>query len=128
MAFLDAPGKFEHFINCNSITFLLLFDYFEWSVLLAEDSINSFTLDPLDLHEVVRAPSTLNVEGDHALRVLALDAGTLVLLPTDDALQVEALVVALVQSNGGLGRHDRPWDPHCTAEVNPFVQGLSWWH
>jgi len=91
-------------------------------MLLAEYAIVALSVDALDLQEVVRTPSTLDMERDHAAGVLALDTSALVTLSANDALQVESLYINLAHPNGGLWRNRWTWDPHGAAEVHPLVE------
>jgi hypothetical protein len=83
-------------------------------VLFAENSVGTFSVHPLHLHEVISAPRTLDVEGDFALWILALNASTLCFQTANYALEAKAFMVDFVQAYGGLGCHDRAWDPICT--------------
>jgi len=113
------------FLHGLSIALLLLFHNLEWSVLLTEYSVATLSLNAVHLHKVVCPPRTLNMERDHALTVLALDACAFVLLPADNALQVKPLIFDLIQPDRSLWGHNRTWDPHGTAQVHPFVQSFS---
>lgn len=118
---LEDPSESVNLLYGLSVALLLLLDDFEGPVLLTEDSVATLPFDPVHLHEVVCAPRTFNMERDHALAVLALDAGAFILLPADNALQVEPLVVDLVKTNGSLWSHDRPRYPHGAAQVHPLI-------
>jgi len=85
-ALLDDASELKHFIDGLAISFFLLFDYFEGAMFFAEDSVRPLPINPLNLHKVVGAPSTLNVERDLALSELALYASTLSFKPTDYTL------------------------------------------
>ena len=121
---LDHFCKAVNFVDCLAVPLLLLLDDLEGSVLFTKDAETAFSLYLVHFHEVVGPPRTLNVERDHALRVLALDAGARVLQAADNALQAEALAVELVQTHGSFGRHLGPWNPHRARQVHPLVQGF----
>lgn len=89
-----------------------------------EDPEVPFTIDADHIHEVVRASSTLHVERNLTLAVLALHAGAAVLLPADDALEQETLGVDLAAPHWRLGSNSRTWYPHGAAMVNPFIQSF----
>ena len=112
-----------------SLSYLL--DYLQWTVLLAEYLIGlvSRTLLLLYLHEVASPSSTLHMESYVTLRELTLHASAAVLsrFQTDNALQSEAPVFELGQSDWRLGSDYGPWDPVGAAEMHPLVDGLSWW-
>jgi hypothetical protein len=121
----DDSRKLVNLIDSLPITFLLLLDYFEGTVLLTEYSVAALSLHSIHLEEVVGPSSTLDMERNHALAMLALDAGALILHSTNDTLQVEAFAVDLIQTNWSLGSHDRSRYPHSTAQVNPLIQSFS---
>lgn len=114
-----------HFLDSLSVSLLLLLYNLERPVLLAEYPVVSILVDSLGLHKVIGSSRTLDMERDHALAVLALDAGAIIFHSTDDALQLEPFTVNLVQTNWSLRSHHWPRDPHSTAQVNPLVEGLS---
>lgn len=134
-------------LNGCLVPFLHLLDYLEWPMLFAEYSvglvsacaddgaiaelpilsriapIRVFVLPTfLNLHAVVGPPSTLDVECDLASLVLTLHARA-IFLEANNALQVEALLVELVQAYCGLRCNRWTRDPGGTAEVHPLVLG-----
>lgn len=114
-------NKFADLVVSLAIFFLHLFHDFKRPVFLAEHPVVSFSVDPLDLEEVVCSSGTLNVKADHALAVLALDARAAILAATDNALKAEPLSVDLRHPDRCLWCHDRPWNPHCAAQMNPLI-------
>lgn len=68
------------------------------------------------------------MEGNHALRILALDARAAILAATDDTLETEPLRVDLGHPDRCLRCNDRARNPIGTAEMDPLIQGLSWWY
>jgi hypothetical protein len=134
-----------NFLDGCLVPFLHLLDDLEWPMLFAEHSvglvsacaddctitelptlsavasIRVFVLPAfLNLHAVVGPASTLDVECDLASLVLTLHARP-ILLEADNALQVEALLIELAQTDSGLRRYRGTWDPGGTAEVHPLV-------
>ena len=65
-------------------------------MLLTEYSVAALSLHSIHLEEVVGPSSTLYMKRNHALAMLALDAGALILHSTNDTLQVEAFAVDLI--------------------------------
>ena len=99
-------------------------DDLQRSVLLAEDAVVAFAIDALHLEEVVGPPGALNVEGNHAAGVLALDASATMSFAADDALQVEPLHIYLAHAHWRFRRHGRARDPHSATQMHPLVEGL----
>ena len=124
----DHSRKLVNLIDSLSISFLLLLNNFEGTVLLTKYSVAALSLYSIHLKEVVGPSSTLYMERNHALAMLALDAGALILHSANNTLQVEAFAVDLIQSNWSLWSHDRTWYPHSTAQVNPLIQSFSGGH
>ena len=93
-------------------------------MLFAKHSIVALSINSFDLKEVVCSSSAFDMEGNHASRVLALDAGTAIPLPTNNALKVKSLYIHLAHAYGSFGGHVGAWNPHCTTKVHPFVQSL----
>jgi hypothetical protein len=57
--------------------------------------------------------------------VLALDTSTTAPFAADNALEVKSLDVNLAHAHRRLRGHIGARDPHGTAQVHPFVEGLS---
>lgn len=93
---LDHFCKAVYFVDSLSVPLFLLFDDLQRPVLFTKDAEAPFSLYFVDFHEVVGSPRTLNVERDHAFRVLALNASALVFQATYDTLQAETFAVDLV--------------------------------
>jgi hypothetical protein len=120
-AFVDDFAELLNLIKSLSILLFKLFDNFERPVLLAEDPVVALAIDSLHLKEVVGPPRALNMERDHTLWVLALDACSAILAPAYDALQAEALRVNFRHAHWSLGSDNWSRNPHSTAEMNPLV-------
>ena len=73
-------------------------------MLFTIDAIVTLSIDSFDFKEVVGPSGALNMEGNLASGVQALDTGS-VSFATDDALKVESLGVDLAHSHGRLRRH-----------------------
>ena len=86
VASLNDFAELNHLVQCLLVLLLQLPDDLEGPMLLAEDTIDSFPVDPLHLKEVIGSSGTLDMERDHAPWILALDAGACMFLTTDDAL------------------------------------------
>jgi len=81
-------------------------------VLFTEDTIVALSVDSFNFEEIIGPSRALYMERDHAPAMLALDAGATVPFTTDYALEVEPLRVNFTHSDGSLGSHGGPWDPH----------------
>ena len=117
-------AEFLDFLESLLVFLLHLAHNLQRSVLLAEHTVVALSVHTLHLQEVVCATSTLDVERDHTSRVLALNARA-ISLATDDALQIEALRVNLAHAHRSFGSHCRSRDPHCAAQMDPLVEGVS---
>lgn len=80
-----------------------------------KNSVVSFPVNSLDIKEVIGSTSTLDVEGNHAFGVLALNTSTVILSAANNALKTESLKIYLRHSDGRFGCDDRSWNPHSTT-------------
>lgn len=125
--FKTLVDHFAELLNFFESLFILLFhlsDNLERSVLFAKDSIAALTVNSLHLEEVVVSASALNVEGDHAPLVIALNASSIVFLATDDALHLKPLDVDPAHAHRRLRGHSWARYPHGAAQMHPLVQSL----
>ena len=88
-------GEFLNFFNCERVSLLLLFDNLKRSMSFAEDLIKPLPLNAFNLHKVITAPCTFNMERYHTLRVLALYTSAF-FDPAYNTLQSEAFVIDFV--------------------------------
>jgi hypothetical protein len=74
-------------------------------MLLTEHTIITFPINPLNLQKVISPSGTLYMKRDLTPRMLTLNTGPTVLLPTDDTLKIEALEFDLVHADGSTWGH-----------------------
>jgi len=58
--------------------------------------------------------------------MLALDAGAIIFVTTNNALQMKSLVVKFVHPNRSLRRDNWTRDPHRTTKMSPLVKCFRW--
>lgn len=85
-----------HFFDCLPISLFLFLDNLEGAMLLTKYSVAALSFDSVNFQKVIGSPRALNVERDHALAVLTLDASALVFHATNNALQIKPFAVDLV--------------------------------
>lgn len=130
MDFVALVNNFCKLVDFLDGLFVLLIEFLdnlERPMLLAKDPVRAVAFHALNLHEVVPAPSTLYMEGNEALCMLALYTGAIIFSSTNDTLQVESLVVKFIHAHWRFGRNYWSWNPHCARQVYPLVQCLSVW-
>lgn len=94
----------------------------------AKNSVVPFPVNSFDFEKVVCSTGALDMEGNHALRILALNTGAAILATADNTLEAKSFQVDLRHSDRRLRRYDRSWDPISTAEMNPLIQCLCPWN
>ena len=95
-------------------------------MLLAEDLERFVPIFLFNLHVVVGSPGTLDMERNVALGRLAMHASSLA-LHADEATQVKALALHLLQFDRCLGSDVQTWDPGGAGNVGPLVQRVRQW-
>ena len=92
LAFLDNLGVLIDLVHCSFIFLIQFLHNFERPMFLTVDPVVPLPVNSLYFHEVVLSAGALDVEANHALGMLTLNAGAFSFV-ANDALKLESFLV-----------------------------------